>query len=107
MDFSVLKQRALEIRLRYEELETVRSGKPWTREQIMQGFVGDVGQLMKLIMAKEGLRSGEDVDQKLAHEFSDCLYCLLVLSQKYDVNIESSFLQTMDELEKRIRLDLK
>ena len=73
----------------------------------MEGFVGDVGDLMKLVMAKEGVREIPDVDQKLAHELSDCLWSVLVLANKYNVDLETSFLQTMDELEKRIESELK
>ena len=65
----------------------------------MQGFVVDVGDLMKLVMAKSGVRQVEDVDKKLAHELSDCLWCVLVLSKMYGVDIEREFVRTMDELE--------
>lgn len=68
----------------------------------MEGFVRDVGDLMKLIMAKEGARDIEDVEKKLAHELSDCLWSILVLSNKYGVNIEEAFMKTVGELEKRI-----
>lgn len=68
----------------------------------MEGFVGDVGDLMKLIMAKEGVRDIENVDAKLAHELSDCLWCVLVLADKYGVDLESSFMKTMQELDIRI-----
>ena len=102
MDFKLLQQRALEIREKYSKLEEQKKGKSWTNAQIMEGFVGDVGDLMKLIMAKEGARDIDDVDRKLSHELSDCLWCILVLAKKYNVDLENSFLQTMDELERRI-----
>ena len=102
MDFKSLQQRALEIREKYSKLEEQKKGRSWTNAQIMEGFVGDVGDLMKLVMAKEGVRDIEDVDNKLAHELSDCLWSILVLAKKYDVDLESSFFQTMDDLEKRI-----
>jgi NTP pyrophosphatase (non-canonical NTP hydrolase) len=68
----------------------------------MQGLVGDTGDLMKLIMAKEGIRDTDNVDKKIAHELADCLWCILVLAKKYDIDIEKSFLDTMFELEKKI-----
>lgn len=68
----------------------------------MQGFVGDVGDLMKLVMAKSGVRRVDDIDKKLAHELADCLWSVLVLSQLYGVNLETAFLQTMDELEQAL-----
>ena len=66
------------------------------------GFVGDVGDLVKLVMAKEGIREVENVDDKLKHELADCLWSILVIASNYGIDIEKSFMETMDELEKRI-----
>ena len=107
MEFKQIIQRALEIREKYAELEKRKYGKDWSKEQIMQGFVGDIGDLAKLIMAKEGVRDIENVDKKLAHELSDCLWCVLVLADKYGIDIEKSFLNTMDELGKEIGEELR
>ena len=103
METKELSKRAMDIRNKYDELEIRKYGKKWTTTQVMEGFVGDVGDLMKLVMAKDGIRQAEDVDKKLAHELADCLWCVLVLSERYGVNIEKEFLHTMDELEKRIQ----
>lgn len=84
-------------------MEMEKFGKEWTNAQVMQGFVGDIGDLMKLIMAKEGIREIENVDDKLAHELADCLYSVLVLAERYDVDIEQSFVKTMDDLEKGLK----
>ncbi len=65
----------------------------------MQGFIGDVGDLMKLVMAKSGVRSGEDIDRRLAHELADCLWSVLVLAKLYNVDLASAFTGTMDEIE--------
>ncbi len=102
MDIKQLSKRAIEIRQKYSELEKKKSGKEWSNLNIMEGFVGDIGDLMKLIMAKEGVREIENVDGKLAHELADCFWSVLILSEKYGIDIESSFLKTMNDLEKRI-----
>ena len=99
MELSQLTDRAMQIRQRFAEAEAKGNGRPWTREEIMQGFVGDMGDLMKLVMAKNGARAVAEVDRKLAHELSDCLWSVLVLAKLYDVNLEKEFLKTMDELE--------
>ena len=41
-----------------------------------------------------------EVDRKLAHELSDCLWSVLVLAHAYDVDLEQEFLRTMGELER-------
>jgi len=102
MDIKQLSERALEVRAKYSELEKERYGREWTRAEMMQGFVTDIGELMELSMAKDGIRRRENVDEEIAHEFADCLWSLLVLAKKYDVDIEKSFLATMDKLEEKI-----
>ena len=99
MDTAKLTERAMQIRQRFADFEKAKFKKEWTKEEVMQGFVVDVGDLMKLVMAKSGVRHVEDVDRKLAHELSDCLWCVLVLSKMYGLDLEKEFMKTMDELE--------
>lgn len=73
----------------------------------MAGFVGDVGGLSKIVVAKHGLRHMDDVDKKLAHELSDCLWSILVLAGKYGVDLPGEFLKTMGELERRIETEMR
>lgn len=101
MNIQEIQKRAIEIRNKYDDYNMKNSRQKWTRLQIAQGFVGDVGDLQKIAMAKDGLREMENVDEKLAHELSDCLWSVLVLADKYNVDIEKEFLNTMNDLEKR------
>lgn len=101
MDIKELSERALEIREKFREFE-LKNGKEWGNQQIMEGFVGDVGDLMKLVMAKEGFRKVDDLDNKLEHELADCLWSIMVLSEKYGVDLEESFFKTMKEIEDKI-----
>lgn len=105
-DLKELSTKALKIRQLYDTLNQQKRGLTWTRLNLMEGFVGDVGDLMKIIMAKEGIRAMENVDEKLAHELADCLWSVLVLAEKYEIDLEASFLKTMDELDARIQKEL-
>jgi NTP pyrophosphatase (non-canonical NTP hydrolase) len=107
MDFETINKRALEIREKYDELNLVQRDVRWNATQVMAGLVGDVGDLSKIIMAKDGLRAMDDVDSKLAHELSDCLWSLLVIASKCNVNLASEFMKTMDELEERVNKELE
>ena len=102
MEIRALSERAKKVHAKYATLNTQRYGREWTAGEIAQGFVGDVGDLMKLVMAKEGIREIEDVDRKLEHELSDCLWSILVLAEEYGVDLEKAFLRTMKELEQRL-----
>lgn len=105
MHLDELSARAEAIRARFAERELQTNGRAWTREELMQGFVVDVGDLMKLVMAKAGARSVDDVDAKLAHELSDCLWSVLVLAKAYDVDLEKEFLRTMEGIEAKLARD--
>lgn len=102
MKLQEIIERARNIRRKYAEFETARNGREWTGEELALGFVGDVGDLMKLIQAKEGIRPADNVDEALAHELSDCLWSVIVLADKYGVDLEASFSRTMDELDSRL-----
>lgn len=97
----------MEIRTRFAEFEQAKFRREWTEQEVMQGFVVDVGELMRLVMAKSGIRQVEGVDKKLAHELSDCLWCVLVLSKLYGVDIQKEFMTTMDELDGWISTRMK
>lgn len=105
MEFSNLIQRALAIRTQYEEFERKRYGAAWTGEELALGFVGDVGDLVKLVMAQSGRRSIPEAKSKLAHELADCLWSVMVLAHVHHIDLEEAFLQTMDELEEHLSFE--
>ena len=102
MEFSELADRARAIRQRYGAYEQARYGRVWTDEEIVLGFVGDVGDLVKLVQGKNGVRQFDDLDAKLEHELADCLWSLMVLAQAYHVDLEQAFIRTMDDLENHL-----
>jgi NTP pyrophosphatase (non-canonical NTP hydrolase) len=102
MEFQSIVERAIAIRKLYEQKETQIYGSPWTKEEIALGFVGDVGDLAKLVIAENGKRNIPDSREKLEHELSDCLWSVIVLAHSHDIDLESSFLNTMEELQKRL-----
>jgi NTP pyrophosphatase (non-canonical NTP hydrolase) len=102
MDFQKISTRAISIRELYEEVEKEQFGQSWNSEQIALGFVGDVGDLAKLILAENGHRTISDSKMKLEHEMADCLWSLLVLSKLHNIDLEKAFLDTMNELERKL-----
>jgi NTP pyrophosphatase (non-canonical NTP hydrolase) len=106
LDLTALSDRAWTVRKLYERLETRRHGRAWSREEVALGFMGDVGDLMKLVQAKEGVRNIADADAKLAHELADCLWSVMILAKLYEVDLQAAFLSTMDELEARVTATL-
>jgi len=99
MKFDELIQRALSIRKLIQQYEEQNFGTSWTNEELALGFVGDVGDLVKLVMAQNGRRNIPEAESKLTHELSDCLWSIIVLADGHGVDLEKAFLKTMDDLE--------
>lgn len=82
MNFTDLEESALRLNKLYEQIETKLYGRAWTTQELALGFMGDVGDLAKLIQANAGVRNIDDVKAKLGHELSDCLWSIIVLANK-------------------------
>jgi NTP pyrophosphatase (non-canonical NTP hydrolase) len=104
MDFQEVINKAIEVKKKYEKFEKRKWGKVWGKEQILQGFVTDVGDLTRIVMEKEGWRKSP-VSGKLGHELADCLWDIIVLADKYKVNLEKEFEDSMKEVESKIDKD--
>lgn len=98
MQLSELQASAQSVRALYAHVENERYGRTWSPEEIMLGFVGDVGDLAKLVQGKAGVRPHPDLDEALAHELADCLWSVLVLADTYGVDLEKAFGLTMASL---------
>jgi NTP pyrophosphatase (non-canonical NTP hydrolase) len=102
MEFQKIIERAMEIRKGYEGKEKQLYGSSWTSEEVALGFVGDVGDLAKLVIAENGKRNIPNSKEKLAHELSDCLWSVIVLARMHNIDLEDSFLKTMNDLESHL-----
>ena len=98
MKLSDLEKSALELNDLYEQLEVKRWGRTWTTQELALGFMGDVGDLAKLIQANAGIRDIDDCKAKLGHELSDCLWSILVLANKCGIDLEAEFARNTHEL---------
>ncbi len=106
MTYQELLDTAVRVREKYNQLNARDHGGAWNGDKLMAGFVGDVGDLSKIIMAKSGYRAMDDVDEKLKHELSDCLWSILVLASYYNIDLESQFVKSMNSLEARVETEL-
>jgi len=102
MELQKLIHRALDLRTQYEKKEKQLYGAPSTDEDVAQGFQGDVNNLVKLVMAQHGKGAIVNSKEKLGPQLSHCLWSVLILANMYNVNLEQSFMETMDKLENHL-----
>jgi NTP pyrophosphatase (non-canonical NTP hydrolase) len=90
----------------YEQVELKRWERIWTTSELALGFVGDVGDLAKLIQAEAGVRTIDDHKAKLGHELSDCLWSIMVLAHKCGIDLEAEFVKNHEGLTAFLRSEL-
>ena len=105
MDFHELQALACQVRARYDAHERQRFGRGWNHEELMLGFVGDVGDLSKLVQGKAGGRPHDDLDAAVVHEPADCLWSVLVLADCYNVDLPTAFIDTMATITESLTTD--
>ena len=103
MQFQELFDKAREIKKVYNET----GKKQWGATEYTQGLVSDVGDLLKLVMAKNNFRDIENVDEKLKHELSDCLWATMMIADELGIDLEKEFVKNMDQLKNRISSENK
>lgn len=106
MTFRELEESALKLNELYEELEIKRYGRIWTTQELALGFVGDVGDLAKLIQANAGIRNIDNFKSKLGHELSDCLWSVIVLAHKCGIDLEAEFSKNVGALMEGVSKEL-
>ena len=94
---------ARDIAQRYDALNAKIGNHTWGPKDRVLGLVTDIGELAELVMAKEGMRHVDDMEVKLEHELSDCLWSILVLADTYKIDLERVFMRTVSELDERIK----
>lgn len=102
--YSDLVKTVMETRELLEKFEQKSTGKKWGNEELLIGLVTDVGDLARLILAKEGYRSvGKDLHKALRHELADCFWAIIVLSENYNVNLPEALKEMSADLEEKLK----
>lgn len=105
MDLAALQERAVAINELYDRHNVTAGRTAWTSGDLALGFVGDVGDLAKLVMAVDGRREIDDARTRLGHELADCLWSVLVLADRYGVDLAAEFTKMTGDLEAMLSED--
>ncbi|MDH5746870.1 MAG: hypothetical protein OEZ21_07960 [Candidatus Bathyarchaeota archaeon] len=80
------------------KLDSVR-GKSWTPFVMVTDLLEEAGEVAAVVKGLEGFKPPEKPKTKemLATELSDLLYMTFVLAEHYGINLEETFLQTVND----------
>jgi hypothetical protein len=106
--FSEMQAKARAVRAQYADMEVALYGRAWTREEIMLGFLGDVGDLAQ---ARPGQGGGAPTRRPrlrprpragglpvVRHHSYRAARHRRSLADAYDVDLEAAFDSTMSSL---------
>ena len=81
-----------------EKLDPAR-GQGWTPFVMVTDLLEEAGEVAAVVKGLEGFKPPEKPKTKemLATELSDLLYITFILAEHYGINLEESFLQTVNE----------
>jgi hypothetical protein len=101
MSLSNLIERSKRIRSQYHKMEKQYHGSEWTIEEDALAFLTDAGLVGRLTMAQQRRWpiSGNEETQ-LEHKLSECVWWLLVLAERMDIDIEKSLDEFLSNLER-------
>lgn len=97
----------LEVRNAYDALNKTQGQEIWNANDYMDGLIGDIGDLHKLVMAYNGKRQykakdNKSLNQAIGHELSDIIWSVVVLAKEFDIDLEDAVLSNMSELKSKL-----
>ncbi|TDW51441.1 hypothetical protein EV144_101116 [Flavobacterium sp. 270] len=90
LNIEELKQRSLEIRKQYHELELSHHGSKWTVEEDALAFLTDAGLVGRLTMSQQGRWPKANTDEELKHKLGESIWWLVVLAERMNIDIEEA-----------------
>jgi hypothetical protein len=100
MEITEATDLARRVRALYHRIEERTEGSPWQTKDDMLGLVNDIGNLSRLVMATEGRWAPEgDLPTLLRGKLGECLWWILVLADRLDVDITDACKSTLGDIE--------
>lgn len=101
MNFSRIIERSMVIRESYHKLEEQYHGEKWSVEEDALAFLTDAGLVGRLTMSKQGRwPNGGNTEDELKHKLSECIWWLIVLAERMDIDIGEALDDFLSKLEK-------
>jgi hypothetical protein len=100
--FGNIVERSVKIRNFYHQLERQMHGTEWTVEEDALAFLTDAGLVGRLTMSQqERWPSGGNTTSDLEHKLSECIWWLIVLANRMDIDIDQVLDEFLLKLEKQ------
>lgn len=103
MNFCEVVERSVQIRKLYHQLERQNHGTEWTVEEDALAFLTDAGLVGRLTMSQqERWPKGGNTVSDLEHKLSECIWWLIVLAKRMNIDINTALDEFLSTLEKQL-----
>ena len=90
------------MRKRYHRLELKHHGSEWTIAEDALAFLTDAGLVGRLTMSQQGRwPKGKRTPGELEHKLAECVWWLIVLADRMEIDLESALEKFLVKTEKR------
>lgn len=104
LNLEEIKQRSLELRKAYHELENQYHGSEWTVEEDALAFLTDAALVGRLAMSQQGRwPKGDQAILDLEHKLGECIWWLTVLANRMNLDINEATEKFLIKTEKSMR----
>lgn len=104
MNFSKIIERSIAIRKSYHKLEKQYHENEWSGEKDSLAFLTDAGLVGRLTMSQqERWPKGGDTVSELEHKLSECIWWLIILAERMDIDIKESLDGFLSNLERQLQ----
>lgn len=103
INFEQLKERSIEIRKRYHELELSHHRSEWTIEEDALAFLTDAGLVARNVMSQQGRWPKANTEQELKHKLGESIWWLTVLAERMNIDIEKATDEFLTETENLLK----
>lgn len=103
MNFDKAIERSIALRESYHKLEKQYHGKEWSVEEDALAFLTDAGLVGRLTMSQQGRwPKADNTETELEHKLSECIWWLIVLAKRMDIDIGEALDDFLSKLEKQL-----
>lgn len=103
MNFDKIVERSIAIRQSYHKLEKQFHESEWSIEEDALAFLTDAGLVGRLTMSQQGRwPKGGNTVPELEHKLSECIWWIIVLAERMEIDIAKSTDEFLSKLESQL-----
>lgn len=103
MDFQHIIERSQAIREKYHQLERQHHQTEWSVIEDALAFLSDAGLVGRLTMSQqERWVSNKEITPELEHKLAECVWWLVVLAKRMDIDLEKATETFLSGMEQRL-----